>query len=198
MFAQVESESSRYSGLGIGLSLVKSLVEMHGGVIAASSQGEGLGATFTVRLPVSHEHAGSGNTSIAPEAASASELKRILVVDDNVAAAKLLAIVIRKIGHDVQVANDGRQAVQIGGEFKPDIVIMDIGMPIMDGYEAARAMRREPWGKEIELIALTGWGQDDDRQRTTQAGFNRHLVKPVEPDTIRSILAELSVRSDED
>ncbi len=194
MFAQVDKgDSVGYKGLGIGLSLVKSLVESHGGSIAVDSAGKGLGSTFTVWLPT---------TQLQPEVREAKAIetevprvdtrRRVLVVDDNVGAAQLLAIVVKMLGHEVQTASNGREAIERGRDFKPELVIMDIGMPIMDGYEAARIMRDEAWGRSITLIALTGWGQDDDKQKTKDAGFDRHLVKPVEPDTLRKILAELA------
>jgi len=122
--------------------------------------------------------------------AKISKGRRVLVVDDNVGAARLLSIFVKALGHEVQTASNGQEAVERGRVFEPEIVIMDIGMPVMDGYQAARMIRSEAWGKGITLIALTGWGQDDDKQKAWDAGFDRHLVKPVEPDTI---LAELTV-----
>ncbi len=191
LFAQVQKESSNYTGLGIGLSLVKSLVELHGGSISAQSDGQGTGSTFTVRLPVTQPKAESSEGKAVDTSAKSSANRRILVVDDNVGAARLLSIVVKALGHEVQTASNGQEAIERGRAFEPEIVIMDIGMPVMDGYQAARVIRSEAWGQGIVLIALTGWGQDDDKQKTRDAGFDCHLVKPVEPDTIRKILAEL-------
>jgi CheY-like chemotaxis protein len=191
LFAQVQKESSNYTGLGIGLSLVKSLVELHGGTITADSDGHGTGSKFTVRLPMTGCKAEVSDGKVPTTIAKTSAKRRILVVDDNLGAAKLLSIVVKSLGHEVQTASNGQEAIERGRAFEPGIVIMDIGLPVMDGYEAARVIRSEPWGREILLIALTGWGQDDDKQKTREAGFNRHLVKPVEPDMIRKILAEL-------
>jgi PAS domain S-box-containing protein len=191
LFAQVKNESSIYAGLGIGLSLVRSLIELHGGSITAASEGEGAGSTFTIRLPVCHSV--EEPRQIAPLASptlKASKGRRILVVDDNEAAAKMLSIVIKMLGNEVLTAFNGQEAIEKGREFKPDIIFMDIGMPVMDGYAAAKAIRSEPWGRCPLLIALTGWGRDDDKKKTKDAGFDRHLVKPVEPDVIRKILTE--------
>jgi PAS domain S-box-containing protein len=193
LFAQVQKESSSYTGLGIGLSLVKSLVELHGGSITAQSAGHGAGSTFTVRLPVTQPKAESSQGNAVDSSPTISNGRRILVVDDNVGAARLLSIILKAIGHEVQTASNGQEAVERGRAFEPEIVFMDIGMPVMDGYQAARRIRSEAWGRGITLIALTGWGQDEDRQKACDAGFDRHLVKPVEPDTIRAILAELAV-----
>ncbi len=193
MFAQVDKgESVGYTGLGIGLSLVRSLVEMHGGSITAASDGPGTGSTFTVRLPVTQLKIEANNRDIIEKESATAFTRRVLVVDDNIGAARLLAIIVKALGHEVQTAYNGQEAVERGRAFEPEIVIMDIGMPVMDGYEAARAIRREDWGKGIVLIALTGWGQEDDKQKTRDAGFDCHLVKPVEPDTIRNVLVELA------
>lgn len=192
MFAQAKPESSNYCGLGIGLSLVKSLVELHGGSITADSDGQGHGATFTVRLPTTTRLPKPMAESPVASPSETDTNRRVLLVDDNAAAAKLLGIVLTKLGHEVLTASNGQEAIERGREFRPDIIIMDIGMPIMDGYQAARAIRSESWGQAIPLIALTGWGQDDDKQKTHDAGFDRHLVKPVAPDALRSLLTELT------
>ena len=190
MFTQVNQSLERsHSGLGIGLTLVKRLVEMHGGTIEARSEGLGQGSEFRVQLPIV-VHA------THPKKLPTAEVKqlrkfRVLVVDDNRDAAKMLAMIVRLSGHTVEVAHDGLDALSAAEAFRPDVVLMDIGMPRMNGYEAARRLRTEPWGNNVMLIALTGWGQEDDRQRTREAGFDRHLVKPVESAELRSILAEL-------
>ncbi len=192
LFAQVKNESSAYAGLGIGLSLVKSLAEMHGGSISANSQGKNKGSTFTIRLPVceSAEPLRASTSDAACRLTTSS--RRVMVVDDNVGAARTLSIVVQMLGNQVCTAYNGQDALDKAQEFQPEIVIMDIGMPVMDGYAAARAMREKPGGKSIFLVALTGWGQEDDKQRTKDAGFDRHLTKPVEPSVIRKMLSELS------
>jgi PAS domain S-box-containing protein len=194
LFTQIEKpDGSGYTGLGLGLALVKTIVDMHGGSITVASDGAGGGATFTVRLPLA-EPAAIPVDSIRPSdpslATVSSTSKRVLVVDDNVAAAKTLCMVIRKLGHSVCSADNGEQAVAVAREFLPDLIIMDIGMPVMDGHAAARAIRAEEWGQQMKLIALTGWGQESDLARSKESGFDQHLVKPVEPDRIRRILAE--------
>ena len=164
-------------------------MELHHGTVVAESAGEQRGSTFHVRLPI---------TSIKPEPIAIEPLlasepspinRRVLVVDDNVGACKLLSLMIKLLGHDVSSASNGEEAVARAREFRPDIIFMDLGMPIMDGYAAAQAIRREAWGENVTLVALTGWGQDVDRERTKEAGFDHHLVKPVEPKLVREILA---------
>ncbi|MCC9603197.1 PAS domain S-box protein [Stieleria sp. JC731] len=195
MFAQIEREESLgYAGLGIGLSLVESLVEMHGGKISVLSPGAGKGATFTVRLPIERvleEPVVERGDNQEQMLSTLRRVSKVLVVDDNYAAAKTLSIVIKKLGNDVRIASDGVEGVQAAEEFKPDLVIMDIGMPVMDGYAAARAMRAESWGKKMLLVALTGWGQDEDFRKTKEAGFDQHLVKPIEPEVIHRLLYDL-------
>jgi signal transduction histidine kinase len=169
------------SGLGIGLALVRRLVEMHGGTVVAESEGAGQGTVITVRLPL-----------LAPEklpppeiAGDAAEIPqfppcRILVVDDNEDAAETLAVMLRVSGHDVRTAHDGQQALDVAPGFAPHVVMLDLGMPNLDGYETAARIRASPWGQHLPLLALTGWGQPRDRQRTFEAGFTAHLVKPVD------------------
>jgi CheY-like chemotaxis protein len=115
-------------------------------------------------------------------------MHRVLVVDDNKAAADLLSMVIKMTGNEVRTAGDGLRACEIAEDFLPDIILMDLGMPIMDGLEAARSIRKAPWGKNVKIIALTGWGQEEDKQLTREAGFDAHLVKPVEPETLQELL----------
>jgi len=198
MFSQVgESTDHGSGGLGIGLTLVKALVEMHGGSISVSSDGPNAGSRFTVRLPLltqeySADHPGREDSD------SISTSARVMVVDDNEAAAKMLSMLVKTLGCEVRVASDGQQAVSLAAEFLPDLVLMDIGMPKMNGYEAARHIRREPWGQSMMLVALTGWGQDDDKQRTREAGFDRHLVKPAEPTDLRKLILEASEKGYKD
>ncbi|MCC9604997.1 PAS domain S-box protein [Blastopirellula sp. JC733] len=190
MFAQIDRPLEKgYSGLGIGLTLVKQLVELHKGSIEVHSDGADRGSEFRVHLPISGE----------PERESPAELAaipkrkklRVLIVDDNKAAATMLKMVVKMLGNDVTTADDGEQAIAAAEEFAPDIVLMDLGMPRMNGYEAARFIRQQPWGQKMVLVALTGWGQDEDRQRTAEAGFNHHLVKPAEPSDLQQLFASI-------
>jgi len=193
MFAQADRSLDRaQGGLGIGLTLVKRLVEMHGGSVQAQSEGPGKGSEFTIRLPLVIDPE-TTPLPAAPEVGSAAPAAplRILVVDDNRDAAATMAMVLRISGNDVRTVHDGREAVDEAREFRPDVAILDIGLPGVDGYDAARTIRREPWGTGVVLIAVTGWGQDADRERSREAGFDHHLVKPVEPAALISILSSL-------
>jgi CheY-like chemotaxis protein len=179
-------------GLGIGLSLVKGLVELHRGSIEAHSDGPGRGSEFVVRLPFAAE------VSVhEPQRANGLEQKRegkcrILVVDDNRDSADSLAMLLKVMGNEVSTAYDGEQAVQVAGASKPDVVLLDIGMPKLNGYDACRRIREQSWGTGMFLIALTGWGQEEDRRRTEAAGFNHHIVKPVDPADLVKLLASRS------
>jgi signal transduction histidine kinase len=181
LFTQVHSRSERsQGGLGIGLALVRRLTEMHGGSVSVQSDGVGRGAEFTVRLPVMATQRATPTLPSEPEMeAVVTRPRRIVVADDNHDAAEALSLQLRLAGHDVRTAHDGAEAVAVANDFKPQIVLLDLGMPHMDGYEAAREIRTHPWGKRAKLIALTGWGQQQDRERTALAGFDLHLVKPV-------------------
>ncbi|WP_159397044.1 ATP-binding protein [Sorangium cellulosum] len=196
MFSQITPALERsQGGLGIGLSLVRGLVELHGGRVAASSDGPGKGSEFSVRLPVAEERA---QAAAAPgeerETPSLPPRCRVLVVDDNSDAADSLAMLLRVLGYSVEVAYDGRQGAEIAERFCPDVVLLDIGLPKMNGYEVARYFREQPWGKGMVLVAMTGWGQQEDKQRATEAGFNVHLTKPVDPGTLKALLADLDER----
>jgi CheY-like chemotaxis protein len=194
MFSQVESpQDSGESGLGIGLTLVKTLVEMHGGSIEVQSAGLNQGSTFTVRLPVEDVSTRKEKEQHRPfEQPTDTSHRRILVVDDNQSAASMLGLVIERLGHEVLTANDGEEAIRVAAEFRPEIMFLDIGMRQMNGYEVARHIRRQTWGQAIVLIALTGWGQDSDRQKTKEAGFDEHMVKPAEPAELRRLLARIT------
>jgi signal transduction histidine kinase len=190
MFGQVDSSLERSEGgLGIGLTLVRSLVEMHGGSVEVKSAGPGRGTEFVVRLPtVSRDHSAStpATASTAPPGAVAS--RRVLVVDDNRDSANSLVKLLRLEKHDARCVFDGLHAVEEARGFQPDVVLLDIGLPRLNGHEAARQIRAECDGRPIILVALTGWGQDEDRQRSRAAGFDYHLVKPIDRATLTKIL----------
>jgi signal transduction histidine kinase len=190
LFAQVDGTVGRaQGGLGIGLTLVRSLVELHGGRVEAHSAGPGRGSEFVVRLPLrpsadSPEPLADGRHSIAD-----SRSRRVLVVDDNVDAAQSLAAVLRLSGHEVRVANDGRTALEVAPAFGPEVILLDIGMPELDGYEVARRLRQQPRFAGTRIVALTGWGTAEDRARSRAAGFDEHLTKPVAPRVLQELLA---------
>jgi len=193
MFAQVNNELSRtQEGLGIGLSLVRTLVTMHGGSVEARSMGLGHGSEFIVRLPLS---ATSGAESVAASSSSADEQKtstrRILVVDDNRDSADSLGMLLKFLGADIHLAYDGASALDAMRIFRPSVVLLDLGMPGMDGFEVARRIRQMPRGDKLRMIALTGWGQAEDRRRSAEAGFDHHLVKPVDFSALQGVLASL-------
>ncbi|HVF35422.1 MAG TPA: PAS domain S-box protein, partial [Candidatus Saccharimonadia bacterium] len=183
-------------GLGIGLTLVKNLVEMHGGEVSAHSAGLGRGAEFVVRLPLARTIADSAGANANDRGKrAASQPHRILVVDDNRDAAESLAELLRLQGSDVRVAHDGATAIDAAAEFAPDLVLLDLGMPGMDGYDVARTIRSDPRTAGAYIAALTGWGQPEDRRRTAEAGFDVHLVKPLEPESLDRVLAGVPRRA---
>jgi signal transduction histidine kinase/ActR/RegA family two-component response regulator len=193
MFVQGERTPDRsLGGLGIGLALVRSLVELHGGSVGVASGGQGMGTTFTVRLPRCAERGGDTESSAA--AASAAQLK-VLVVDDNVDAAQVLAMYVGSQGHDVRVEHDSHDALAQAAAFAPDVCLLDIGLPDMDGYELARRLRRDPATAQATLVAVTGYGQDQDRRNSAAAGFDHHLVKPVDMAALEKILAGAEIPS---
>ncbi len=192
MFVQVEGRDRRpQSGLGIGLTLVRSIVEMHGGQVEAHSPGNGHGSQFVVRLPLSAGKPTPPDVPIAgiPEFRG---LTRVLVVDDNEDAADSLAALLTTIGADVRLAYNGKEALTILDSFQPAGIFLDLGMPGMDGYELAGRIRSRPATSDTVLIALTGWGQERDRRRTQAAGFNHHLAKPADLDTLQAMLTSLA------
>lgn len=192
IFQQVDAEWKRIQGgLGIGLSLARKFVELHGGQVAAQSDGPGKGSEFIVRLPAEPE---SDRREPASEKAAqeVSRGHRILVVEDNVDAANALAALLEIMQQEVRTAHDGGEGVAVAAQFRPEVILMDIGMPKMDGFEAVRRIRAQPWGREPMIIALTGWGSDEDQRRTRQAGFDRHLVKPVNLDILVPLIDELT------
>ncbi len=193
MFTQVDRTLEKATGgLGIGLSLVKGLVEMHGGTIEACSEGEGRGSQFVVRLPVAPPMIGELEPTIDQAiGVGPSGVRRVLVVDDNVDAADSLAELLEMLGTEVRAVYDGEAGIEGAKMFRPDVVLCDIGMPKVNGYNVARRIRAEEWGRNVVLVALTGWGQTDDRKKSADAGFDHHLVKPVEDTALRRLLAGL-------
>jgi CheY-like chemotaxis protein len=178
LFAQAAGpEHAVQGGLGVGLSLARSIAEMHGGTLVASSEGPAKGSEFLLRLPVTEKPAAGRDAG--QEAARTSAGGRILVVDDNVDAADSLGIMLSYSGHDVHVAYSGPEALATAQRLTPDAIILDLGMPGMDGFAVARAVRADPRLRRTRLIALSGYGQLEDRRRTAEAGFDQHLVKPV-------------------
>ncbi|HET8947579.1 MAG TPA: ATP-binding protein [Candidatus Polarisedimenticolia bacterium] len=196
LFMQGDHQPSRtQGGLGIGLTLVKVLVEMHGGRVEAKSDGPGRGSEFVVRLPLSRAWTSTQATEPAFRPSTTLASRRVLVVDDNRDAADSLGILLRLQGADVQVVHNGADALEAVGRSKPAVVLMDIGMPGMDGYEVARRIRHLPEAADITLIALTGWGQEEDRVRSRSAGFDYHLIKPANVEALQNLLVSLSERA---
>ncbi|HEY4234250.1 MAG TPA: CHASE3 domain-containing protein [Lacipirellulaceae bacterium] len=198
MFAQIDNSLERsQGGLGIGLTIVRRLVEMHGGTVEARSAGRDQGSEFLIRLPLSNTPlipAGTTNGG-RPERSPAAQPRRILAVDDNKDAVDTLAMMLRIMGHDLQTAYDGMEAVDVAAHFKPEIVLLDIGLPRLNGYEVCRRIRELPDGRNAFIVAITGWGQEEDRRRSREAGFDHHLVKPVDPQALEQLLAEASTRT---
>ncbi len=190
LFAQIEHTLARsQGGLGIGLSLVKQLVEMHGGSIVAESEGLGRGSRFTVRLPLSRTGPGPVFHDASPSGAAVPAALRVLVVDDNVDAAESLAMMLSLLGHEVRAAHDGAAAVAVAGEWHPDVALLDIGLPDLTGYDVARRLRADLRLQRLVLVAVTGWGTEDDRRRSAEAGFDHHLTKPVDVHALERLLA---------
>ena len=196
LFAQGERTLDRAEGgLGIGLTLVRQLTEMHDGTVEAFSEGPGRGSEFVVRLPLLPEGAaapGAGEPPVATEPRTPSASRRILVVDDNRDSAESLATLLRLIGNDVRTAHDGRQALEAAADYQPDMVLLDIGLPVLNGYEVARRLRTEPGYRRAVLVALTGYGSEEDRHRSLSSGFDHHMVKPVDFDALQMLLGSLT------
>ena len=193
MFTQIERSLERsQGGLGIGLTLVKRLVEMHGGSVEAYSEGQGRGSEFRVRLPIVIEKSQPQTPEPTAEQ-TPTTANRILVVDDNRDAATSLALLLKISGHETQTAHDGLEAVEVAAAFRPDVVLLDISLPKLSGHDACRRIRQQSWGKNMVLVALTGWGQDEDRRQSKEAGFDHHMVKPVDFAALMSLLAESRV-----
>ena len=194
MFVQGDTSLERtQSGLGIGLTLVKQLAEMHGGAVEAKSAGHGAGSEFIVRLPMNDQPADDSKVSSKPQR-MLMHYGRILVVDDNRDSAESLARLLQVCGNETLTAFDGLEALEVGSEFRPNVVLLDLGMPNLNGYDTARRIRQQPWGQNAVLIALTGWGKDEDRRRSGEAGFDSHVVKPVVVEQLDALLASLVSR----
>jgi PAS domain S-box-containing protein len=190
LFVQGERTIDRsLGGLGIGLTIARSLCELHGGTIAAASPGAGHGSTFTVTLPCAARAEPRPPAPAGPPAAMSRTGRRVLVVDDNVDAAQMLHELLARLGHEAAVAHDGVAALAVAGAFQPDVAMLDIGLPVMDGYELARRLRAQRGASALRLIAVTGYGQDADRMRAQAAGFDHHLIKPITVDTLVALLA---------
>lgn len=190
LFSRVHEDAGHLpSGLGIGLALVRQLVELHGGTVTATSPGPNRGSEFTVRLPL----ASSSISIVVPDNEPVDEAPpqaalRVLVADDNPDALESLALLLEVCGHEVRKASDGAETLQAVTAWRPDVALLDIGMPVLDGYEVARRIRSEPWGKQLFMVAVSGWGQSEDRQRATEAGFDLHFRKPIGLPILEGIL----------
>jgi len=191
MFTQLDTSLDRSrDGLGIGLTLVRTLVELHGGSVTVHSEGRGRGSEFIVRLPrVAQAETLPATNHDTP--APAVPRRRILIVDDNEDGASSLSMLLNLNGHETVTANDGKEALDAFEQIRPDMAILDIGLPGMSGFELARRIRDLPFGKDAVLVAVTGWGQQDDRDRSRDAGFDAHLVKPVNHQELTKLLASL-------
>jgi CheY-like chemotaxis protein len=193
MFAQVDRTLEKaQGGLGIGLTLAKRLAMMHGGTLEAHSEGLGRGSEFVVRLPAALALVPDGKaTGERQETMSEPVQRRILVADDNEDSVSMMEMLLSGFGHDVRTAGDGLEAVRRAAEFEPDVVILDIGMPRLNGYEACRRIRELPALEKAVMIALSGWGQEEDKRRSEEAGFHYHVVKPVDPAALMQLLSRL-------
>jgi PAS domain S-box-containing protein len=191
LFAQVDRSGEREGGLGIGLTLVREIATLHGGTIEARSEGIGHGSDFILTLPVVTTAAAPAKGAVSGAAAAP---RRILVVDDNPDAVESLALLLQIAGHQVHKACDGEAAIALAQQVRPEVVLLDLGMPTVSGYEVAQRIREQPWGKQTFLVALSGWGQAEERVRTREAGFDAHLVKPVAPEALNKLLATTTAR----
>jgi CheY-like chemotaxis protein/two-component sensor histidine kinase len=193
LFSQVDSSMERaQGGLGIGLTLVQNLVEMHGGSVTAQSEGKGKGSVFTVHLPLqSAIKEAQPETTAQPQTAPSDTSYRVLIVDDNEASAKTLGWTLEMLNHDIRLAHEGTKAIELAKSYKPDIILLDIGLPGMNGYEVCQAMRHLPGLEHCTIIAQTGWGQKEHMQRSQAAGFDFHLVKPIRLEMLQEVLEKI-------
>jgi signal transduction histidine kinase/ActR/RegA family two-component response regulator len=194
--ASLSSQQSQ-GGLGIGLSIAKRLVEMHGGTIEAHSAGPGAGSEFTVRLALCAKCVPAQSADVHETPPGASSALRVLVADDNADAAASLAMLLKMNGHEVRTAFDGEEALRVAQEFVPNVALLDIGMPLLDGFAVCRRLRALPAGRHMTIVALTGWGQAEDRDRSRDAGFDRHLVKPADLRAVEELLVQAAQRQEQ-
>jgi PAS domain S-box-containing protein len=194
MFTQVDASVQGAGGLGIGLNIAQRLAVMHGGQLEVHSDGRNKGACFTLRIPLVEITFGH-TTDVAHTRIGVHSGVRILVVDDNKDIAYTMVMLLRKAGHQAEAANDGQVALRIGARMQPHLVLMDIGMPVMDGYETCRRMRAQRWGQRARIVAISGWGQEEDRKKSRDAGFDGHVVKPMERATLERLIVEVNQRS---
>jgi signal transduction histidine kinase/ActR/RegA family two-component response regulator len=191
LFTQLSHAAPRaQGGIGVGLALVRKLVDLHGGQVAGRSAGLGRGSEFEIRLPLETAAQAAPAARAPVAAAAAMPQRRVLVVDDNRDAAETLAAMLRLDGQDVRTAHDGTQALALAEQFRPELVLLDLGMPGVSGFDVARGIRARPWGASVVLVAQTGWGQEHDRRRTREAGFDEHVTKPVERARLLQLLAQ--------
>jgi CheY-like chemotaxis protein len=191
MFAQEKAALERSEGgLGIGLALVKGLVELHGGIVSASSEGVGHGSRFVVRIPSASASAQPDTPGAPQPQPTPTPQRKVLLADDNRDASDLLAELVRRCGHIVHTAHDGKKATELALKHRPDVLVLDIGMPGLNGYEVAQRVRAQPWGAKPFIIAATGWGQEQDRRKASEAGFDLHLTKPFDPQILTDLLAQ--------
>jgi CheY-like chemotaxis protein len=179
-------------GLGIGLALARQLVHLHGGRIHASSDGPGRGSEFAISLPESIYAAPAAAVPMEPTHEAKRRPLRVLVVDDNSDAADMMAVMLGRWGHDARSAYEGLSALALASTFHPEVVLLDLGLPGMDGYEVAKGLRQQPWAGDVTIFAVTGRGQEEDRQRSYANGFQEHIVKPLVPDQLKSLLAKIT------
>jgi PAS domain S-box-containing protein len=191
-FVQVHRTLERsQGGIGLGLTLVRRLIELHGGTVEALSDGVGRGSEFVIRLPaLSPDTVSTHPTQAARQAPSAK--RRVLIVEDSADTSELLSLLLSMAGNETQIACDGLSAVELAGRFLPDVVLIDLGLPKLDGYQVCRRILEEPWGRNILMVAVTGWGQEEDRRKSREAGFDHHLVKPVDAAHLLELLAQAS------
>jgi len=196
LFTQIDRSNRTQGGLGIGLTLVRSLVEMHGGTVEANSEGPGRGSEFIVRLPLAEGARAAIEASHGPRLHNVLSPRRVLVADDNRDAADSLAMLLRLLGAEVRIVYNGPEALAVLDSYRPNVVLLDIGMPGMDGHEVARRIRRLPDFRDVLLIAMTGWGQEEDRRRSQKAGFDYHLIKPADVGALEALLMSADSRTD--
>jgi CheY-like chemotaxis protein len=197
MFSQIDGGREHSDGgIGIGLALVKGFVELHGGTVEVRSAGLDRGSDFLVRLPLSlRTDASAVANAPAPAAAASSAGRRVLIADDNRDGAEIMAMLLAHSGYEVHLAHTGPDAVAKAAEQRPDFAVLDIGMPGLTGYDVARSIRRQPWGAAVTLIAVTGWGQEDDKRKAKEAGFDHHLTKPIDPGALEQLMTSTASKT---